>query len=392
MEKLKNLSLKGAIILYMGIALVISMILSLFVLRLAERTQQDIWIKYVDEEYVNLRKEHGEIMKIPRASSSQMTDKEVFIVEFCDFTESWGLWLISFFGCSIAVFLFYRTKMKIPLRELQTASDHIAKNDLTYEIDYVCNDEWGTLCKDFEKMRSELVKNEKKIWNMIEDERTLRSAVAHDIRTPITLIKGNLEMIDEFLPEKKIDEKKTMELIHTTMQHVEHLEHFVEMMKGLNSIVDVEPDYKSIPYSELAQKVQDVQKSLCEKNNIQFTFCQSDIDEEIEADPMFIIEVAENLLNNAIRYAKSKINVSLLLKEKLIELIVEDDGEGFKDSPKALMTAYHKSKENDGQIHYGLGLYITKSLCNAHNGKLQLDNIETGGARAYATFEVKTRT
>ena len=78
--------------------------------------------------------------------------------------------------------------MKIPLRELKSASDHISNNDLTYEIDYRCNDEMGILCKDFEKMRSELVKNEKKVWNLIEDERTLRSSIAHDIRTPITLI------------------------------------------------------------------------------------------------------------------------------------------------------------------------------------------------------------
>jgi K+-sensing histidine kinase KdpD len=316
-----------------------------------------------------------------------MTDKEVFVTEFCDFTETWGALLITFLVCCIAVFLFYRNKMRIPLRELKAASDHISKNDLTYEIDYKCNDEMGTLCKDFEKMRSELIKNEKKVWNLIEDDRTLRSSIAHDIRTPITLIKGNLEMIDEFLPEKKIDEKKTIELINTTMQHVDHLEHFVEMMKGLNSIVDVEPDYKSQKFSELAQKVQDIQKTLCEKSNIKHVFSQSDTDRNVEVDQMFIIEVAENLLNNSLRYAKSNINVSLLLNERYIELIVEDDGEGFKDNPKELMQAYNKSEE-DGQIHYGLGLYISKSLCNAHNGKLKLDNNESGGARAVATFEV----
>ena len=387
MEKLKNLSLKRTILLYMGIAMLISTPLSLLVINYAERTQQNIWIKYISEEELNLVREHGDMTRIPRASSSLMTDKEVFVTEFCDFTETWGALLITFLVCCIAVFLFYRNKMRIPLRELKAASDHISKNDLTYEIDYKCNDEMGILCKDFEKMRSELVKNEKKVWNLIEDERTLRSSIAHDIRTPITLIKGNLEMIDEFLPEKKIDEKKTIELINTTMQHVDHLEHFVEMMKGLNSIVDVEPDYKSIKFSELAQKVQDILKTLCEKSNIKHVFSQSDTDRNVEVDQMFIIEVAENLLNNSLRYAKSNINVSLLLNERYIELIVEDDGEGFKDNPKELMQAYNKSEE-DGQIHYGLGLYISKSLCNAHNGKLKLDNNESGGARAVATFEV----
>lgn len=389
MEKLKNLSLKRTIILYMGIAILISTPLSLLVNNAAENTQHNIWIKYISEEEFDLIREHGDMTSIPRTPSSLMTDKEIFITEFCDFIETWGSLIITFLGCCIAVFIFYRNKMRIPLRELKAASDHISKNDLTYEIDYESDDEMGTLCKDFEKMRSELVKNEKKVWNMVEDERTLRSSVAHDIRTPITLIKGNLEMIDEFLPEKKIDEKKTLELIHTTMQHVDHLEHFVEMMRGLNSIVDAEPDYKSIKYSELAQKVQDVQKTLCEKNNINFKFSKTDTDREIEADPMFVIEVAENLINNAIRYAKSNINVSLFLNERHIDLIVEDDGEGFKDNPKTLMKAYSKSKDDDGEMHYGLGLYISKSLCNAHNGKLQLENRESGGARAAATFELR---
>ncbi|MBR6403482.1 MAG: HAMP domain-containing histidine kinase [Eubacterium sp.] len=387
MEKLKNLSLKSTIILYMGIAMLISTPLSLVVYNSADRTQQNIWIKYIDEAYLNLEKEHGDMMKIPRVSSSIMTEEEVFVVELCDFIESWGPLLISFLGCCIAVFLFYRNKMRIPLKELKSASDHISKNDLTYEIDYRCDDEMGTLCKDFEKMRSELVKNEKKVWNLIDDERTLRSSIAHDIRTPITLIKGNLEMIDEFLPEKKIDEKKTIELISTTMQHVDHLEHFVEMMKGLNSIVDVEPEYKRIKYCELARNVQEVQKTLCEKNNIGYIFSKDDIDRDIEIDQMFVIEVAENLLNNAIRYAKSNITVLLQLSERYINLVVEDDGEGFKGNPNELMQAYNKSEE-EGQTHYGLGLYISKSLCNAHNGKLQLDNNESGGARAVATFEI----
>lgn len=381
MEKLKNLSLKKTIILYMGIALLISTLVSPFVNKTAESIQRDIWFKYADDAYQTKE-------KITRVPESLMTDKEVLTVEICDFVETWGALIISFLGCCIAVFLFYRNKMSRPLKELRDASEHISRNDLTYEIGYGSNDEMGKLCKDFEKMRSELVKNEKKVWNMIEDERTLRSAVAHDIRTPITLIKGNLEMIDEFLPEKKIDEKKTLELINTTMQHVDHLEHFVEMMRGLNRIVDVEPDYKTIRFGELAQKVQDIQKNLCESSNIKYAFSKIGPDRDIKVDRMLIMEVTENLVNNAARYAKSNIIVMLRFDERYIELTVEDDGEGFKDDPKKLMKAYHKSAEA-GQTHYGLGLYISKTLCNAHNGSLRLGNGELGGARAIATFETE---
>ena len=52
------------------------------------------------------------------------------------------------------------------------------------------------------------------------------------------------------------------------------------------------------------------------------------------------------------------------------------------------MQAYCKSKKEKGDVHYGLGLYISKSLCSAHRGELRLENMEHGGARATAIFEV----
>ena len=53
---------------------------------------------------------------------------------------------------------------------------------------------------------------------MFEDERTLRSAIAHDIRTPITLVKGNLEIVNEFFPLHKLSDKKVIEIINKHIQ------------------------------------------------------------------------------------------------------------------------------------------------------------------------------
>ena len=126
---------------------------------------------------------------------------------------------VSFLSCTIAVFLFYRQKLRIPLRVLSEASNRISENDLAFEIAYENKDEMGQLCKDFEKMRKELINNKKKIWSMIEDERTLRSAIAHDIRTPITLIKVNLEIVDEFFPLHKLSDEKMAESIKDMIQN-----------------------------------------------------------------------------------------------------------------------------------------------------------------------------
>ncbi len=394
MEKIKDLSLKAAIIIYMAVALVISTVLSFGVTHYAVNVQKNVWFKYVDkEEYIeSVENESGKnyLATIPRIPSEYMSDQDAFIVEACDVVETWGDLIISFCSCTIAIFLFYRGKLRIPLRVLSEASNRISENDLSFEITYKSRDEMGNLCREFEKMRRELINNKKKLWSLVEDERTLRSAIAHDIRTPITLVKGNLEIVDEFFPLHKLSEEKVVEIVNKTILHVEHLEHFVNMMKYLNSIVDMEPEYKEVTYKELAKKVYEIQKDLCEKNKKEFVFEHTDVDCIMKIDPVFVIEVEENLLTNAIRYAKNKIFVSLGMAGDYLELVITDDGPGFCEAPQKLLQSYCKRKEEKGDVHYGLGLYISKSLCSAHRGELRLENMEHGGARATAIFEVNS--
>lgn len=392
MEKIKDLSLKATIIIYMAIALAISTVLSFGLTHYAVNVQENVWFKYVDkEEYMeSVENESGNnyLTTIPRIHSKYMSDQDVFIVEVCDVIETWGALIISFLFCIIAIILFYRKKLRIPLRVLLEASNLISENDLTFEITYESKDEMGHLCKEFEKMRRELVNNKKKMWNLIEDERTLRSAIAHDIRTPVALVKGNLEIIDEFFPLYKLSEEKVVEIVTKTIQHVEHLEHFVDMMKYLNSIVDMEPAYEKMTYKALAKKVYEIQKALCEKSKKDFKFEHNDVDCVMKVDSVFVIEVEENLLTNALRYAQDKVTISLEMVGDYLELVVEDDGPGFQEVPQKLLQAYCKRKEEKGDVHYGLGLYISKSLCSAHRGELRLENMEHGGARAIARFEV----
>lgn len=392
MEKIKDLSLKATIIIYMAIALAISTVLSFGLTHYAVNVQENVWFKYVDkEEYMeSVENESGNnyLTTIPRIHSKYMSDQDVFIVEVCDVIETWGALIISFLFCIIAIILFYRKKLRIPLRVLLEASNLISENDLTFEITYESKDEMGHLCKEFEKMRRELVNNKKKMWNLIEDERTLRSAIAHDIRTPVALVKGNLEIIDEFFPLYKLSEEKVVEIVTKTIQHVEHLEHFVDMMKYLNSIVDMEPAYEKMTYKALAKKVYEIQKALCEKSKKDFKFEHNDVDCVMKVDSVFVIEVEENLLTNALRYAQDKVTISLEMAGDYLELVVEDDGPGFQEVPQKLLQAYCKRKEEKGDVHYGLGLYISKSLCSAHRGELRLENMEHGGARAIARFEV----
>lgn len=392
MEKIKNLSLKSTIILYMAILLILGTILNIGLVRWAKKTQETIWFKYIDIDAYNesVESESGSnyITQVPRIKSSYMKSHEVRIVELCDAIETWSDLVVSFIGCIIVVFLFYRNKLKTPLKMLSEASQRISANDLDFEITYDKSDEMGVLCGDFEKMRSELSGHKKKMWKMMEDEKILRSTIAHDIRTPITVIKGNLEIIEEFLPQNKISDEKALQFVGGTINHVERLEHFIDVIKQINSLVDIEAEYKKTTYLELVEKMREIQERLCTKEKISHAFSCEERDDEIKVDSMIVMEVEENLISNALRYAKEKIKVSLEIKQDYLYLMVEDDGKGFQESPQKLLQAYYKSREESGDIHYGLGLYISKILCENHQGELVLKNSQDGGALAIAKFKL----
>ena len=173
----------------MAVSLILSFLASAAVMMAAVRIQKRVWIKYMDASAYAQQADFTFQDSIPRPGAWEMTDADRFISEACDFLETYSSLVISVAGTIAAVFLFYRNKLKTPLQELSEASGRIAKNELDFRIVYTSGDELGRLCGEFERMRAELERNERKMWHMIEEEKALRSAVAHDIRTPLAILQ-----------------------------------------------------------------------------------------------------------------------------------------------------------------------------------------------------------
>ena len=108
-----------------------------------------------------------------------MNRLDYHLSEMCDFMETYSVLIFSIVGSVVAVFFFYKNKLKTPLQELKDASQMIADNELDFHVSYENKDEMGTLCKEFEMMRSDLADNNRKMWRMIDDEKALRNAIAH---------------------------------------------------------------------------------------------------------------------------------------------------------------------------------------------------------------------
>lgn len=103
-----------------------------------------------------------------------------------------------------------------------------------------------------------------------------------------------------------------------------------------------------------------------------------------------MIQVYENLLSNAIRYAKEMVTIRCTYTGNIFSVIVSDDGKGFsaKDLTNAAKPYYSGAKQKE-EYHFGLGLHICRILCEKHGGSLDLLNTPQGGAQITASFSTR---
>lgn len=392
MDKIKNLSIRKTIILYMSIAILGGFLIGAFATGVAERSQQAIWWKYVNRDYFAGLQQGSEAkgyhISVPRPNSYEMSRADHHLSEACDFFETYSILMFSAIGMVIAVFLFYRYKISTPLLELKAASERITRNELDFNIAYANKDEIGTLCNQFEVMRQTLYENNLCMWKMVEEQKTLRAAIAHDIRSPLAVLRGYQEMMLEFVPDDRFDKATLMEMLKEGMNQIDVLNRFVEAMRKLSSLEERETHRKKSSFdsikNRIGKNILTLEKSTGKKAEIHFHISKQwvDIDEDM------FVEVAENLLANAFSYAKDKVTVNVLENGKNLELVIMDDGCGFVEETAKLTEAYYHSNPQDDLNHFGLGMYICRLYCEKHGGKLLTANSKDGGAVVKALFSI----
>ena len=227
------------------------------------------------------------------------------------------------------VTFFYKKKLSKPIKLLTNAYHKIEANDLDFELSYPLNDEMGKLCHAFEKMKECLAKNNETMFRQFAEQRRLNAAFSHDLRTPLTLLKGHATMLLSFIPKGLVSQEEVLEEISVMSKNVSRLEKYVDIFINLDAVM----------------------------------------------------QIYENLLSNSIRYAKNDIVISVVIKNTDLVISVSDDGCGFRNSDigKATLPFYKLSKDISTE-HLGLGLNICKILCERHGGNIQIANNKAGGA------------
>lgn len=305
-------------------------------------------------------------------------------------TDGGPLLLLCVIVSLLFVFLnawwFYRWKLKPPLQVLSAASEQIARNDLDFQIEAQSKDELGALCASFETMRVSLKENNEAMWRTVEERRRLNAALAHDLRTPITVLLGYGDYLQKGLANGSVPLEKAKETVATMTRNIRRLQRYTEDMKDLQALEDLQPAKERLSFAELQQQTDEIGQALLqEKFHAEYLGSG-----QLLLDKTLFFRVCENLLSNAGRYAEKRVVLGLTLQEGLLSLSVTDDGPGF--SPEGLRRAaepyYREGGPAEGETHYGLGLYISRVLCEKHGGSLTIWNSEQGGGQIQASFSV----
>lgn len=285
----------------------------------------------------------------------------------------------------LAGLVYYKRKLKLPLRILKSGAERIANNDLNFQINYDVDDEFGHLCQAFEKMRSTLEESSKETWRQMEERKRLNASFSHDLRTPLTVLEGHLDILQKYSENGALSEEDISEIYSVMDIQLKRLIRYVSSMSKLQSLEDIPLSPKLTDTQELLKTIKNTADIICAGKKMHFV---SDIHEpDVAVDIEIVLQVFENLMSNAARYAKSEVSVTCKTLNNHLLITVSDDGCGFdvKDIKIATDPFYTTEKKSEGE-HFGLGLNICKILCQRHGGGINLKNNKFGGASITAYF------
>lgn len=303
--------------------------------------------------------------------------------------------VLAYGGLGLLTFRrFYRVHIAAPLAELAGAADRIAEQDLDFAIGTVRGRELGRLSEALEHMRASLLEAQRELWRTAESRRCLNAAFAHDLRTPITVLKGTVEMAQMRL---RRGDTLDVDALDALSSQVARLERYATSMGGLTKLEDrpVERERLSadVLRGELEHHVAGVVSARGSELDLELA-SRSESAESIRHDMTVLLdlslveEVLDNLLSNACAHAVSSVTFDMMVDAGTLTLVVTDDGPGF--TPEALHRGCDPFfSENKSAEHFGLGLNVSSVLCGLHGGEIALTNAETGGARVIATFDVR---
>jgi two-component system sensor histidine kinase BaeS len=255
-----------------------------------------------------------------------------------------------------------------PVRELTAATRAMAKGELEQQVPVRSRDELGELTTAFNQMSADLTRSN-------QSRRQMTADIAHDLRTPLTVLAGYLESLRDGVL------KPTRERFDVMHQEAQHLQHLVDDLRTL-SLADageLSLNRQLIPPQDLLERLATAYEHTSRQKNLTLQVQAAPDLPEIQVDVDRMVQVLENLVSNAMRYTPAGGTITLSAKrdQESVLLKVTDTGAGIlpQNLPHIFDRFYRADQaRQQAEGESGLGLAIAKSIVEAHGGKISAES------------------
>lgn len=174
-----------------------------------------------------------------------------------------------------AAIMFYQVKLKEPLAILQEGAKRIERQDLDFSVGKYADDELGELCVAFETMRIELLTNKRELWKQMEERKRLNAAFSHDLRNPVTVLKGSAKILQKGIEQGNLSPDNARETVELIAQYAARIENYVESMSSVQKLEEIKCTLKYVDWQVLVSELESsfLILSAGTGKQIEFTYC-----------------------------------------------------------------------------------------------------------------------
>ena len=292
--------------------------------------------------------------------------------------------LIAAGGIFVCLFLTTRfaKKLRLQLVPLFEATSEVAKQNLDFEVGHSNIKEFEDVLISFSHMKESLKASLEQQWKAEQMQKEQIAALAHDLKTPLTVIQGNADLISE----TELDEEQRL--------YAEYIGCSSEQMQlYIRTLIDIsraatgyQLHMEDIDLPAYIKQLREQIDALCQTKKIGLQMEIENLPAVLSADKLLLERAIMNVVNNALDYSPqdSSISISMMGDNGSLKISVTDAGPGFsqEDLLHAEEQFYMADRSRSSNLHFGMGLFITKSIVQQHDGQLILSNSEkTGGAQ-----------
>lgn len=281
-------------------------------------------------------------------------------------------------------------KISRNLKHLQQSAEQIQNGKLDFSVTYSGIQEIDSVLHSFDRMRYELKDSLERQWRVEQAGKEQTSALAHDIKTPLTIIRGNAELLAELNPHGE-----PQEYIGYILKSTAQIDRYVQLLidasrtehAGIAQLQDVN-------IKEFLGEIERQIKALVTTKQLRLECVQNEVPHHFTADGELLQRAIINLLANAVDFSPAGgiIRLSAESANGKLRLSVADQGPGFtaEQLMKAKEPFYIGDASRSGQ-HFGLGLSIASSIAQRHGGALEIRNsVDFGGGEASIELPLST--